>query len=252
MLIAEIHGKRFPEAEGQEDWLTSAVFGHLRHIPPGAFWVDLFGRARTVGTGMSLHSQICADGIRLDQYPKLAIHFWKCWESYGEPDVVLFFSGGGQPSLTLVVEVKLDSGKSTSGENDQLKRYLQLLDDRHAFSEGNHRYVIYLTRIFSKFEIEESVHVSVSAGVVDAQDRIFGLQWQDVLEIASANSAGEPLLDEVAQFLRIREFEAFRGFRAPPPALGHVSGAFYRNDYFVSTTVGLDVQRLNEGRFYGN
>jgi hypothetical protein len=37
MLIAEIHGKRFPEAEGQEDWLTSAVFGHLRHIPPGVF-----------------------------------------------------------------------------------------------------------------------------------------------------------------------------------------------------------------------
>jgi len=35
MLIAEIHGKRFPEAEGQEDWLTSAVFGHLRHIAPG-------------------------------------------------------------------------------------------------------------------------------------------------------------------------------------------------------------------------
>ena len=54
MLIAEIHGKRFPEAEGQEDWLTSAVFGHLRHIAPGAFWADLLDRARTLETGVSL------------------------------------------------------------------------------------------------------------------------------------------------------------------------------------------------------
>jgi hypothetical protein len=65
LLIAEIHGKRLPEAEGQEDWLTSAVFGHLRHVAPGAFWADFLDRARTVRTGFSLHSRICADGIRL-------------------------------------------------------------------------------------------------------------------------------------------------------------------------------------------
>jgi hypothetical protein len=96
MLIAEIHGKRFPEAEGQEDWLTSAVFGHLRHIAPGAFWANLLDRARTVGKGVSLYSRIHADGIRLNQYSKLTIHFWKSWENYGEPDLILCFSGGNQ------------------------------------------------------------------------------------------------------------------------------------------------------------
>jgi hypothetical protein len=49
VLIAEIHGMRFPEAEGQDDWLTSAVFGHLRHVAAGVFWPDLFERAYTVG-----------------------------------------------------------------------------------------------------------------------------------------------------------------------------------------------------------
>ncbi len=256
MLIAEIHGKRFPEAEGQEDWLTSAVFGHLRHIAPGAFWADLFDRARTVQTRVSLSSQIFADGIRLNQYSKLAIHFWKSWENYGEPDLILCFSGGDQSPLIIVVEVKLDSGKSATGENDQLKRYLQLLDDRSALRlflpEGHQRYLIYLTRIFSKLEIEDSIRVSVSAGIGDAQDRMFGLQWQDVLESASAHSVGEPLLDEVARFLRIREFEAFRGFRSPPAGLKQISGAFYGTNYFVSTTARLDVQKLNEGRFYGD
>lgn len=256
MLIAEIHGKRFPAAEGQEDWLTSAVFGHLRHIAPGAFWADFLDRARTIETGVSLYSRLYADGIRLNQYSKLDTHFWKSWENYGEPDLILCFSGGNQPPLIIVVEVKLDSGKSAIGENDQLKRYLQLLDDRHAlrllFPESNHRYLIYLTRIFSKLEIADSIRASVSAGVCDAQDRMFGLQWQDVLESSSANSVGEPLLDEVAQFLKIRGFEAFRGFRFPSADFTQISGAFYGTSYFLSTTGEFDVGKLNDGRFYGN
>jgi len=256
MLIAVIHGKRFREAEGREDWLTSAVFGHLRHITPGPFWADLLGRAHTVGTGVSLHSRIHAAGIRLDQYSKLDIHFWRSWENYGEPDLILCFSGGGQSPLIVVVEVKLDSGKSGTGENDQLKRYLELLDDRDAlrlyFPESNHRYLIYLTKTFSKLEIEDSIRVSVSTGIGDARDRVFCLQWQDVLESSSANSVGEPLLLEVARFLEIREFEAFRGFRSPPATLRQVSGAFYGTAYFVSATAGLGVGKLSEGRFYGN
>jgi hypothetical protein len=256
MLIAEIHGKRFPEAEGQEDWLTSAVFGHLRHIAPGAFWADLLDRARTVGTGFSLYSQICADGIHFNRYSKLDIHFWKSWEGYGEPDLIMRFSGGDQSPLIIVVEVKLDSGKSGTGENDQLKRYLQLLDDRQAlsllFPESSHRYLIYLTRVFSKLEIEDSIRVSVSAGIGDARDRIFGLQWQDVLESSSAHAAGEPLLDEVAQFLKVRRFEAFRGFRVPLADLRQISGTFYGISYFASTIAELDVGKVNEGKFYGN
>jgi hypothetical protein len=256
MLIAEIHGKRCPEAEGQEDWLTSAVFGHLRQIAPGAFWADLFDHARTVATGVSLYSQICANGIHFERYSHLDVHFWKCWEKYGEPDLVLCFSGGDQSPVIIVVEVKLDSGKSSTGENDQLKRYLELLDDRDALRlllpDSNDRYLVYLTRTFSKLEIEDSVRVSVDAGICDAGDRIFGLQWQDVLESSSANSSDNPLLDEVAQFLKVRGFEAFGGFRSPPATFKQLSGAFYGADYFMSAKASLDLHQLNGGRFYGN
>ena len=193
MLIAEIHGKRLPEAEGQEDWFTSAVFGHLRHIAPGAFWADLFNRAHTVAPRVSRYSRICEAGIRLDQYSTLDIHFWKCWEKYGgEPDLVLCFSG------------------------------------------------------------VNCIRVSLNAGIDNARERIFGLQWQDVLESASANSAGETLLGEVAQFLKFRGLEAFRGFRAPPTALKQVSGSFFEAGYFAAATTGIDPSKLNEGRFYGD
>jgi hypothetical protein len=45
MLVAEVHGKRVAEAQDAEDYLTSAVFGHLRYIPPSVFWPDLFALA---------------------------------------------------------------------------------------------------------------------------------------------------------------------------------------------------------------
>jgi hypothetical protein len=246
----------FRKRRARRNWLTSAVFGHLRHVAPGVFWPDLFERAYTVGERISLYSRICAAGVRLNQYSRLDVHFWKCWEHYGEPDLILCFSGGDQSPLIVVVEAKLDSGKSGTGDNDQLKRYLQLLDDADALRvclpESKHRYLVYLTRAFPKLEIEESVRLSVDAGINDAGDRIFGLQWQDVLESAATSAQRDLLLDEVSQFLKIRDFEAFRGFRAPPAKLKHFSGTFYGTGYFAPATKVLDRSKLNEGSFYGN
>jgi hypothetical protein len=233
MLIAEIHGKRFAEAEGQEDWLTSAVFGHLRHIPPGVFWPDLFNRAfNTGGHRASLYSRICASGIQLGSYSDLRILFWKYFDGYGEPDIILQFSGGAQAPLIVIVEVKLNSGKSGGGGDDQLKRYLELLDDRSTFFtywevDTERGYVVYLTRNFAKMEIEESANLSVSAGKKDAAERLYGLQWQDVLECAEANGGPSSLLEEIAEFLRRRGFEAFGGFKSRAPSLKSTSGAFY-------------------------
>jgi hypothetical protein len=118
--------------------------------------------------------------------------------------------------------------------------------------KSKHRYLVYLTRAFPKLEIVESVRLSVDAGIKDAEDRIFGLEWQDVLESAAANAQRDVLLNEVLRFLKIRGFEAFRGFRAPPTKLKQISGTFYGTDYFAAVTEGLDPSKLSEGRFYGN
>jgi len=258
MLIAEIHGKRFPEAEDQEDWLTSAVFGHLRQIPPGVFWPDLFSRAHSTGEHRaSLYSRISAAGVQLGNYSDLTILFWKYCEGYGEPDLILQFSGGTQAPLIVIVEVKLNSGKSGVGDDDQLKRYLELLDDRAVFSpawklETGQRYLVYLTRNFSKMEMEKSVELSVEAGKKDAAERLYGLQWQDVLECAEANGEPRSLLYEVAEFLRRRGFEAFGGFKSRAPSLESASGAFYRSQYFGTDLSGLGGNQEITGRFYAD
>ena len=258
MLIAEIHGKRFPEAEDQEDWLTSAVFGHLRHIPPGVFWQDLFSRAHNTGEHRaSLYSLICASGVQLGNYSDLKILFWTYFEGYGEPDIILQFSSDTQAPLIIIVEVKLNSGKSGSGDNDQLKRYLELLDDRAVLFpawkvETGQRYLVYLTRNFSKMEIEKSVELSVDGGKKDAAERLYGLQWQDVLECAEAHGDPSSLLEEVAEFLRRRGFEAFRGFKSRAPSLESASGAFYGFRYFGTDLSALGGNREIRGRFYAD
>lgn len=257
MLLAEIHGKRFPEAEGQEDWLTSAVFGHLRQIPPETFWGDLFECAQSVEEGNpSLSARLHQADIYLTSYSNLEVRFWSYFEKYGEPDLILIFSGPEGPPLIVIIEVKLDSGKSSTGNDDQLKKYLDLLDDKAALpiwtDRQDHRYLIYLTRTFAKHDIEESVQIAASGGKTGAANRIFGLAWQDVLDCAARYSDRSPLLDEVARFLRVRGFEAFRGFRKEMPLIsGSYSGAFYTRQYFADGHLLLSFNLNAGGKFYG-
>jgi len=252
MLLAEIHGKRFPEAEGQEDWLTSAVFGNLRHIPPRIFWPNLFQRALSVGEAqVSLASELNRVGVAFDSFTELVVLFWKNFPTHGEPDLILRFTGPRVSPLIVLVEVKLNSTKSSVGENDQLKKYLDLLDDDEALPnwrcDKDHRYLIYLTRSFAKPELEASV---LAFGRPDAVHRMFGLEWRDVLETAECEPDGGTLLAEVAEFLKIRGFEAFRGFRKPILPTRLIGGGFYGSNYFVPDG-GLIWSDGIVGRFYG-
>ena len=256
MLVAEIYGKRFAGADNQEDWLTSAVFGHLRHVQPAIFWGDLFDRAFSTGEQRdSLSSRISAAGIHLSDYLDLKVVFWRTFLGYGEPDSILHFSGGSQSPLIVVVEVKLNSGKSGAGNNDQLKRYVELLDDSTALvsvgkAERCRRFLVYLTRNFAKIDIEESVELAVLAGKQDAAAKVFGLQWQDVLECADSNRGSSQLLEEVAEFLRRRDFDAFRGFKSVEQKFHTVSmGAFYGSRYFGADLASFSKEKVSGG-FY--
>lgn len=250
MLLAELHGKRFPDAEGQEDWLTSAIFGNLRHVPPSLFWKELFDRAlNTHIPSTSLTSALDRLGVSFASFTEFRTVFWKnCW-NYGEPDLILRFTGPNVPPLIVLIEVKLNSTKSGTGDNDQLARYLALLDDHTALPEWrcaeDHRFIVYLTRAYARQEIEESISASRKP---HADIRIFGLEWRDVLETAAQNSQSNPLLAEVAGFLKGRGFEAFRGFRHSPIPTSWPKGTFYGSDYFTYKAGSLS-GNLN-GRFY--
>lgn len=237
MLLAEIHCKIVREALDNEDYITSAVFGHLRYIPPGAFWASLFTRARGAGPNLSsLAQRLSEQGIDLKGYESLEVMFWPNHRLLGQPDLILRFSGNGRPSVCIVIEVKLWSLKGGSGGDDQLGRYLRLLarlpELGVPFSEGDYGCLIYLTPRDSRSEIEDSLDSDPE--LEHDRGRIFRLQWQDILDMArecQANTTGwsRTILRDVSRFLQRRNLEYFRGFRTIPdlPRFGTNDREFY-------------------------
>jgi hypothetical protein len=178
--------------------------------------------------------------------------FWKDCLKFGEPDLLLRFTGDAVKPLIVLIEVKLNSTKSGVGDNDQLAKYLALLDDGSTLPNWKcaeeHRYLIYLTQTFAKLELEASV---LASGRPDAARRMFGLEWRDVLEVSASEANGGFLLSEVADFLKGRGFEAFGGMRQPAlPSITLAGGGFYGSDYFKHDDFIRSQQELR-GMFYG-
>jgi hypothetical protein len=222
MLIAEIRGHASVDIEKNEDYLTSAVFGHLRYVPPKIFWQDLFSRASSLassGAATSLDQVVFKRSQSLSNYSNLEIYFWPFHPIYGEPDMLLSFTGDKLEPLVVIIEVKLWSEKSSEGEKDQLAKYLALLDDLTSLNvvvpSTDLRALVYLTLQDSRAEILESLKVRANSPA-DCH-RTFRLGWQDVLvsaEIASRGSEGfhKSILCDVSEFLRRRGYEYFTGF----------------------------------------
>jgi hypothetical protein len=222
VLLADIHGHSLAAAQDNEDYLTSAVFGHLRYIPPKYLWERLLGLARALPDGQahkSLDDLIRETGHSVSEYSSLEVFFWPTHQRRGEPDLLLSFTGKDLRPITVVIEAKLLSGKSGGGDEDQLVRYLQILDelqDFHGFRlpDGSLGALLYLTPRESTTEILDSL--KLSANPKRDRTRIFRLQWQDFIQ-ACDEPTGEPRIDmtlrDVQAFLKSRGLEYFEGFR---------------------------------------
>jgi hypothetical protein len=235
MLIVELHGKRCADVEGNEDYLTSAVFGHLRNVRDGRFWEVVFERARSVGpTATTLRAEMQDAGVVLSPTSDVTVWFWRSFETYGEPDLLLRFSGEQSRPLLLIIEAKLYAGKSGFGPNDQLSRYFDLLHDHSALGmlldDDPMVALIYLTERYAAAEVRESLEWSRQ---VFASTRMFAMQWQDILEAGREMDAGpHGVIGETVRFLEVRGFERFSGFAKQVPNLGVLSGEFYHSEYF--------------------
>jgi len=182
MLVAETHGKPFDLVRDREDYLTSAIFGHLRYLQPSVFWPTLLGRARSHGRVQSLLEFASDNGVEVGGYHDLVIDFWERTYKANEPDLILRFQSPKKPALNLVTEVKLRSGKGTGTGGDQLARYFELLRPR---GENELTVFLYLTVNDgpSRADIEDTLikHPEYEG----FRDRIFRLQWHHVASAAA-------------------------------------------------------------------
>lgn len=264
MLIAEIHGKYVPEARNFEDYLTSAVFGHLRYIKPGAFWDALFeiAKSQPIESNATTASERIRKviGGQLSSFTTLEVIFWPEHKE-GIPDLVLHFSGKQPRSVVILIEAKLTATKSGTGEQDQLARYLRILDSlrglRPPVPSGALGLAVYLTATDSRTEIVESL--AQFGGTEEARSRLFHLQWQDVIravDLTSPSSELEALiLDDVRRFLRKRGLEYFSGMEDATtiPAVIEADGDFLKNEPLFdvdSIPTGLDI--IDESWMYAN
>ncbi|HTR34889.1 MAG TPA: hypothetical protein VMH80_03235 [Bryobacteraceae bacterium] len=227
MLMAEIHGHAAAEIAGNEDYLTSAVFGYLRFVYTPSFWEAFFSRARglpTEGKEQSLQEYLDCRNIRFSELTKVEAAFWPAHPRLGTPDVALCFSGRPDRSpFVLIIEAKLWSGKSGSGQDDQLRRYLSVLKSLNtlplpaapaALSNATTA-LLYLTPHESLTELEETS--ALCNDEPELRTMLFRAQWQDILAAAgdartSSDRITATILSDVAAFLKTRGLEYFRGF----------------------------------------
>jgi hypothetical protein len=259
MLLAEIHGHVLEAASGDEDYLTSAVFGHLRYVPPTVFWEDFLAETKGWPVETSLCKQLTVQGLSVSGYSCLKIHFWPSHSEFGEPDLVLSFSGTGLRPLVVLTEVKLWSGKSGTGEHDQLVKYVKILSDlRHlktneSLPDGPLTALLYLTPRESVGEIEETL-ILLGNKPKDFLG-VFRVQWQDLLAVAaratsSAEGMSQTILRDLQQFLQRRGLEYFHGFKedAHLSPLDSHEAAFYAVDLF-SQQPELNIFAIQRGEW---
>lgn len=267
MLLAENHGHVVPEATGNEDYLTSAVFGHLRYVRPSIFWEEFLSRA--VGLPVaddepSLLDVLTASQLRLRDYTSLDIRFWPTHSKLGTPDMLLCFSGPGIDPCVLIIEAKLWSGKSGTGEKDQLFRYLQLLENLEELDlplsaeqlRSAEAFLLYLTPRESLPELHDTVKMCGEGSFL--WRRLFRAQWQDIVLAAEASYQEADRLDgmilrDVSAFLKVRNLEYFRGFTSTPfPSMSKADGSFYgvAGEFEGFSEVPLPSVNSSTGEFY--
>ena len=258
MLIAEIHGLHVPEARNSEDYLTSAVFGHLRYVKPGPFWEALVELAicqpigpKPVTAGERIRLEA---GCALGAFTSLQAIFWPEHER-GIPDLVLHFSGNQTRSVVVLIEAKLNAGKSGYGEYDQLARYLHILDSlgelRPPLPSDAIALIVYLTAIDSRSDVLGSL--AEYGDTPESRKRLYQLQWQDLIRAIDRTQAPSEtevlILRDVRAFLHKRGLEYFSGMDAAtdlPTALAADGDFLIEESLFDIGSIPTDIGGIEE------
>jgi hypothetical protein len=222
MLQAFLKGKLSREQENLEDLLTSSVFGLLAYLPPESGLLPLLRLAMYEdGTAVPL---LQASGVTVT-----SMEFWPTYQTDGvgptEPDVIVHVVDMIGRKHSMLIEVKLWSGKSSGpGDDaheirDQLAREWCVLIDR-CKSEGSQPHLIYVTADprYPALEIDQSIKEFTSKRVALSSEfplRCARVSWTAV--VTAFRNSPELALRDVSRLCERLDLVPFGGIPALSP-----------------------------------
>lgn len=224
VLEALVRGK-VAALDDKEDHLTSLVLGVLAWLPPS------LGIAPLLRLAVDVERENLGWGRDVESF---SVDLWPWWDLHAEiagaePDAVVEVVEAGARHL-YVVESKWRSGKSGTGDHDQLMRQHANGLAEAAMRHGVLRGVLYVTTdlAFPADDLAAS-HAAVRAQVGLAS-AVFGwVSWRDAVEIleraAAVVAATQPVLGrlaaDAAAYMRRNGLGRYRGLGAPRRAPGY-------------------------------
>ena len=195
MVWAEIHGKLGSDVWRSEDLLTSTAFGLLRYVPARHGILALLRLARPVTADAVLDAD--ASWINTSAVDSFEITPWRGLEDAGVPDIFVDLFSSGKIVHRIIIEVKLHSGKSGTGTEDeavgsacedaepqlrdQLARYWRELCQPYPIQDAiPDCSLIYLTAHHAPPENDQLGSFDCLPSM-----RLAWLSWRDVWQIAS-------------------------------------------------------------------
>lgn len=234
MIQAILSGKS-PDYENREDILTSTVFGLLKYLKPDMALIPFIESAIIYreNSTTTLLEQLNSEGIELKSYHKVEYIFWTRNQNYGEPDLILIFSDhvDGLEDFLLVIEAKHKSGKSGTGEYDQLLRYFEAINyDIENFTDpsvsgfrGKKGYIIYLTEAEAYSDIMASIKL-IQSKHNEITGNIFHLRWHQLYKILEKPDPGftqyeREIINDLIQYMDKVGLRDYKGIPLPDESL---------------------------------
>lgn len=233
-MIQAVLGGKSLGYEYTEDILTSTVFGTLKYLKPDMLLIPfiesafLYDEKRT-----TLWQRLNALGIDLRCYCKVEYVFWAWNPKYGEPDLILIFKNHihGNDDFLLVVEAKFKSGKSGTGDNDQLVRYFEAINNNiEDFSEstvsgfkGIKGYIVYLTESEAFSDISDTTEI-IKNKYNGIQENVFHLRWHQLYKTLETmypiySSYEKAIVDDLMLYMEKVGLRDFSGISLPDESL---------------------------------
>jgi len=228
MIQAELKGK-LPEVENREDVLTSNVLGLMKYLPPRKGIFKILSELKDYSMDRnSLFDNLKSQNININDYDTVDYLFWENSPKHGEPDLILIIKSPKQhlKELMLCIEVKYFSGKSRSGEYDQLMDYCLSLENKDARKtyknpkikkfNGIFLGLIYLTYFSQYNSVREALREIRKKGFNDYESNFYELRWNDVTRVLSSseskNKYENKLIKDVVLLLKKKNLVDFEGF----------------------------------------